>query len=245
MRNEVFCEPRGSERHARTASPSALEDMGPSSMRSMSCCRRGPLGELPALRAPEPFSPRTAHTVRVAWAAADIERAGHQWITSREMARAPSRWGAQVANERGGHSGRLPDLAFWPAGDDKLHVAVVVIQGQSNPRRERAALDGWHASISAGRYAQVRYLAGPAAASHLRRVATDIGLTAPQFIAGERVTADELPVLPSIIETVGEGVGGRRDGARGRSRSPATVTGTRCPTAFKLRGARTDARAGG
>ena len=47
------------------------------------------LGELPALRAPDPFSPRTAHTLRVAWAAADIERAGHQWIASREMALAP------------------------------------------------------------------------------------------------------------------------------------------------------------
>jgi hypothetical protein len=162
------------------------------------------LSELPAVRAPGAFSPQTQRSIRVAWAAADIERAGHQWIASREMALAPSPWGVQVANERGGHSRRLPDLAFWPSSDAGLQVAVVVAQGQSNPRRERAALEGWQASILAGRYAQVRYLAGPATASHLRRLATDIGLTAPQFIAAERVMADEPPILPSIIDHVDE-----------------------------------------
>ena len=111
---------------------------------------------------------------------------------------------AEVANERGGRSRRLPDLVFWPACDGRLQVAVVVVQGLFNPRRERAAFEGWQDSIVAGRYAQVRYLAGPAAASHLRRLATDIGLTAPQLIAGERVMADELPVLSSVIENVDE-----------------------------------------
>jgi hypothetical protein len=162
------------------------------------------LGELPALRAPDPFSPRTLRSIRVAWAAADVERAGHQWIASRELALAPGRWGAQVANERGGRSRRLPDLVFWPTSDGRLPVAVVVVQGQSNPRRERVALGGWQASIATGRYAQVRYLAGPAAASHLERLATEIGLTAPQFIAAERVVADGAPVLPSVIENVDE-----------------------------------------
>jgi hypothetical protein len=151
------------------------------------------LGELPAPRAPNPFSPQILQSTRVAWAAADIEYAGHQRIASRELALAPGGWGAEVVNERGGRSRRLPDLVFWPACDRRLHVAVVVVRGLSNPRRERAALEGWQDSIVAGRYAQVRYLAGPAAASHLRRVAMDIGLTAPQLIAGERVMADELP----------------------------------------------------
>jgi hypothetical protein len=137
------------------------------------------LGELPALRAPEPFSPQIQRSIRVACAAADVERAGHRWIASRQMALAPDRWGARVANERGGHSRRLPDLAFWPADDDALHVAVVLVQGQSNPRLERAALEGWQASTAAGQYVQVRYLAGPAAASHLRRLAAGIGLAAP------------------------------------------------------------------
>lgn len=77
---------------------------------------------------------------------------------------------------------------------------------------------------------QVRYLAGRASSSHLRRVAVDTGLTATQFSAGDRVMADEAPVLPAVIARRG-GVGGRRDGAGGRSRSPATVTGARCPTA--------------
>ena len=62
-------------------------------------------------------------------------------------------------------------------------VAVVVIHGQSKPRRERAALEGWRASIWTGRYAQVRYLAGPRLRRHLRHMATEIGLTALQFIA--------------------------------------------------------------
>ena len=162
------------------------------------------LSELPAVRAPSPFSLQTQRSIRVAWAAADIERAGHQWIASRELALAPSRWGAEVANERGGHSRRLPDLVFWPAWDRRLQVAVVVAQGLSNPRRERAALEGWQRSIVAGRYAQVCYVAGPAFVSHLRRLAEDIGLTAPQLIVGERVMADELPVVPSVIAYVDE-----------------------------------------
>lgn len=123
------------------------------------------------------------------------------------MALAPDRWGAQVANERGGHSRRLPDLAFRPASDDSLHVAVVAVQGPSNPRRERAALAGWQGSILAGQYAQVRYLAGDATARHLRGLATGLGLAAPQFIAGEHVMAEEPPVIPSIIDNLDEASG--------------------------------------
>jgi hypothetical protein len=123
-------------------------------------------------------------------------------------------------HERGGHSRRLPDLVSWAARDGKVLVAVVVVQGQSNPRRERAAIEGWRASIAAGRYAQVRYLAGPAAASLLRRVATEIGLTAPQFITGERVMADEPPVLPVVIEKVDEGSVTVETAPVARSRSP-------------------------
>jgi hypothetical protein len=81
---------------------------------------------------------------------------------------------------------------------------VVVVQGLSNPRRERAALEGWQRSIAAGRYAQVCYVAGPAFVSNLRHLAQDIGLTAPRLIGGERVMADELPVLSSVIENADE-----------------------------------------
>jgi hypothetical protein len=108
------------------------------------------LGELPALRAPEPFSP-------------------------------------------------LPDLVFWPSLDDRLPVAVLVAQELANSRRERAALQGWQASITAGRYAQVRYLAGPVVASRLRRLATDVGLMPAQFIVGERVVAGEPAALAEVI----------------------------------------------
>lgn len=100
------------------------------------------LGELPAPRAPNPFSPQTLHSSRVAWASADIEHAGHQWIAIREVALAPDGWSAEIANQRGGYSRRLPDLVFWPARDRRRQVAVVVVQGLPNPRRERAALQG-------------------------------------------------------------------------------------------------------
>lgn len=161
-------------------------------------------GELPAPRAPNPFSPQTLHSTRVAWAAADVEHAGHQWIASRELALAPGPWCAEIANERGGYSRRLPDLVFWPASDRRRQAAVVIAPGLTNPRRERAALEGWQRSIAAGQYAQVHYVAGGAFVSHLRRVAEDIGLTAPQLIIGERVIADELPVLASVIQNVDE-----------------------------------------
>jgi hypothetical protein len=49
---------------------------------------------------------------------------------------------------------------------------------------------------------QVRYLAGCASSAHLRRVAAGIGLTAPQFVAGEGVVADEPPALSSVVEKV-------------------------------------------
>ena len=120
------------------------------------------------------------------------------------MTLASERWAARVANERGGHSRQLPDLAYQPASNHSLHVAVIVIHGQSNPRRERAALAGWQAAILAGQYAQVRYLAGPATAQHLTRLATEIGLTAPQFTVGEHVITDEPPVPTSTIENPDE-----------------------------------------
>jgi hypothetical protein len=136
----------------------------------------------------------------VAWVAADIEHAGHLWHAGRELSLEPRRWATEVANERGGTSRRLPDLVFWPSLGDGLPVAVVVPPVLSNTRRERAALHGWQASVTSGRYAQVRYLAGPVVASHLRRLATDIGLTPAQFVVGERVIADEPAALREVIE---------------------------------------------
>jgi hypothetical protein len=158
------------------------------------------LGELPAVRAPGPFSPQTVRSIRVAWAAADTERAGHRWIASRERALAPGRWGAEVANERGGRSRRLPDLVFWPSAEGSGPVAVVLVAGGApNPRRQRAALEGWQAAIATGRYAQVQYLAGPAAGRSLECLAAQIGLTADQFIAVEHVETIEPPETVEVI----------------------------------------------
>jgi len=164
------------------------------------------LGELSAVRAPQPFSPQTTHSTRVAWAAAEIQRAGHEWMTRREMALAPHQWGIQVANERGRLSRRLPDLAHRPARAGTRPVAVVIHE-HTNPGRERAALAGWQQSILAGQYTHVRYVAGPAAATHLSRLAAQIGLTASQFTAGDHVTADETPAAPPIVENPVAGPG--------------------------------------
>jgi hypothetical protein len=131
-------------------------------------------------------------TVGVGWVAAAIEAAGHQWHAPRELALAPDRWGAQVKNERGGTSRRLPDLVFWPASDTGLPVAVVVEHGGApKPRRERAAMEGWQRSIAAGQYAQVRYVARRTAAGRVGRLATQLGLTETQFIVGDRLVTDE------------------------------------------------------
>jgi hypothetical protein len=159
------------------------------------------LGQLPAPRAPNPFSPQTLYSTRVAWTAADIEHAGHHWIAGRELALAPGEWGAEIANERGGYSRRLPDLVFWPPRDRTRQAAVVIAPGLTNPRRERAALKCWQRSILAGQYAQVHYVASPAFVSHLTGVAEAIG-AAPQLIISERAIADEHPVLASVIENV-------------------------------------------
>lgn len=161
------------------------------------------LAGLAAVRAPDPFSIPTMQTVRIAWVAADIEAAGYQWQAPRELALAPGRWGAQVNNERGGRSRRLPDLVFWPAPGG-LPVAVVVGHGLPKPRRERAALEGWQRSIAAGQYAQVRYVTDPSSARRLEDGAARVGLSAPQLIAVERVVTDEPSVPAMPIETVAE-----------------------------------------
>ena len=124
------------------------------------------LAGLPAVRAPDPFSIPTMRTVRIAWVAAEIQAAGHQWHAPRELALATGRWSVQVNTERGGKGRRLPDLVFWPTPSG-LPVAVVVEHGAPNPRREQAALEGWKASITAGQYAQVRYVTDPSSARRL------------------------------------------------------------------------------
>ena len=141
------------------------------------------------------------HSIRVAWAAADIEHAGHRWIAGRELALAPDGWGAEIANERGGYSRRLPDLVFWPARDPRRQAAVVIAPGLTNPRRQRAALEGWQRSILAGQYAQVHYLAGPAFVSHLRGVAEDIGLPPRSSSSANASSPTSFRCLP-VIESV-------------------------------------------
>jgi hypothetical protein len=134
---------------------------------------------------PRPFSVPTMQTFRVAWVAAEIEAAGHQWHAPRERALARDRWGVQVNNERGGQGRRLPDLMYWPV-PGVLPVAVVVEHGLPKPRRERAALEGWQGSIAAGQYAQVRYVTDPSSARRLEDGAARIGRNPRPWTPGGR-----------------------------------------------------------
>lgn len=84
------------------------------------------LVDLPALRAPDPFSIQTLHTVRIAWRP---RTSSERTIDGTRRASWPLHrigGGAEVANERGGRSRRLPDLVSWPALSD-TPVAVVVL----------------------------------------------------------------------------------------------------------------------
>lgn len=176
------------------------------------------LGELGPLRAPTAFSAQTLHRVRVAWVAAELERHGLEWLGACELALDRQRWAITVANERGGHSPRLPDLAAWPV-DDRLPVAVV-LEHHQNPRRQRAGLEGWQAAITAGQYTAVRYQTGPVTARQLQRVAAQIGLTAPTFLAAEQITATELVAHPAVENKPG-GVGDRAERPAAAIRAPA------------------------
>jgi hypothetical protein len=155
--------------------------------------------QLAAVRAPAVFSATTLHSVQIAWAAASLERQGLQWLSARELTVERERWQVAVANERGGHSPRLPDLVLWPA-DSPLPVAIVLEPRQRNPRRQRAALEGWQAAITAGRYGQVRYQTGPVIARDLRRLAAQIGLGAPAFVTGDDMTTYELNASTAAAE---------------------------------------------
>ena len=161
------------------------------------------LAGLPAVRAPDPFSIPTTQTVRIAWVAAEIEAAGYQWQAPRQLAVARVRWGVLVDSERGGKSRRLPDLVFWPAPGG-LPVAVVVEHGLANPRRERAALEGWKSAIAAGQYAQIRYVTDPSSARRLADGGARVGLTDTQLIVGERVVTDEPSVPATVVADLAE-----------------------------------------
>lgn len=155
------------------------------------------LGELRAVRAPDPFSAPTLHSVRVAWSAAGVERRGWRWLSARELALEPGRWAIVVANERGGDSRRLPDLVVWRP-DSPLPAAVVIERGIGREKRRRAVLAGWAAAIAAGRYARVRYECSDLVlARQLTRMAAEVGLTSPQFHAVEQTPPGQVTAIPA------------------------------------------------
>lgn len=155
------------------------------------------LGRLRALRAPDPFSPATDHSVEVGWSAARVHRRGYQWRSSRELAlEDPERWSIAVANERGGISQRLPDLAVW-APRSPLPAGLVIEHGVKREQRRRLVLEGWHAAITAGQYARVQYdCSSPVLVRQLTRIAGQIGLVSPQFRAVQQTPLTQIAQLP-------------------------------------------------
>ncbi|MEO8969072.1 MAG: hypothetical protein ABI427_16185 [Solirubrobacteraceae bacterium] len=147
--------------------------------------------ELAPVKAPAVFSATTLRSVEIAWAAANAERHGLRWLSARELTFRRETWQITVANERGGHTYQLPDLVLWPP-NSPLPVAIVLERHYQHPRRRRAALKGWQAAITAGRYAQIRYQTSPLLAYDLHRLAAQVGLDPPAFIVGENMTAPEL-----------------------------------------------------
>jgi hypothetical protein len=154
------------------------------------------LGELRALRAPDPFSAATRQSVRVGWSAARVQRRGYEWRSVRELALDPERWSIAVANERGGMSRRLPDLAVW-APESPLPAALVIEHGVKREQRLRMVLEGWQAAIRAGRYARVQYdCSSPVVARQLNQIAAQIGLPSSQFRAVEQIPLEQIAQLP-------------------------------------------------
>jgi len=155
------------------------------------------LGQLRALRAPDPFSAQTRHSVRVGCSAARVQRRGYEWRSARELALDPERWSIAVANERGGVSRRLPDLAVW-APESRLPAALVIEHGVKREQRRRLVLEGWQAAINAQQYARVQYdCSSPVLARQLAQIAAQIGLTRHQFQAVEQAPLQQITQLPA------------------------------------------------
>jgi hypothetical protein len=154
------------------------------------------LGGLPAVRAPDPFSMATNHSVQVGWSAARVQSRGYGWRSTRELALESERWAIPVRNERGGISRRLPDLAVWPP-QSSVPAGLVIEHGVKREQRRRLVLEGWQAAINAGRYARVQYdCSSPWVARELTRIAEQIGLGAPQFCAVQQTPPEQIAELP-------------------------------------------------
>ena len=137
------------------------------------------LARLTAVRAPDPFSSQTRHSIQVAWGAAAFERQRLRWQAVRELELDADRWAVPVANERGGHSPRLPDLVVWPATaadvGDGLPVAVIIDRGLLNRSRRRRLLDGFQTAVTAGQYRQVHHQPSGRAGTHqTQRLAAEL-----------------------------------------------------------------------
>lgn len=125
-----------------------------------------------------------------------------EWLAVRELATDRDRWEVEVANERGGHGRRLPDLVAWPSHSPAPVAIIIERPRPTNPKRQQAVLEGFKTAIAPDRYTQVRYQTHPVTARQLTRLAAQLGLHAPAFVAEQQITANTLTGPPPIVEPV-------------------------------------------
>jgi hypothetical protein len=128
------------------------------------------------------------------WSAARAERRGHRWQSARELVLHPDGWAVRMRDEHG-YRDQLPDLAVWRQGA-VLPVAVIVETGQRRTDRQRMILEGWRNAVWSGQYAGVRYdCASASVAQRITRLAEKVQLLAPQLVAVEQCTAEQIAAI--------------------------------------------------
>ena len=152
------------------------------------------LGGVRPVKAP-PGPTTIAHGVLVGWSAAQVERRGRTWRSSRELAVERERWAVRARCERG-YTELLPDLAVWlkPSGPP---VAVIAESGHRREDRQKMILEAWRDAVLSGRYGGVHYhCASASVAKWISRLAKKARLSGPAFAAAVQMSAAAIAALP-------------------------------------------------
>ena len=142
-----------------------------------------------------PPAPTTiAHGVLGGWSAARVERKGRTWKSARELAVERDRWGVTARCARG-RTQLLPDLAVW-LEPSEAPVAVIAESGGRREERQKMILEGWREAVLSGLYAGARYDCASESVAHwISRLATNIRLSGPTFLAAVQLGAEEIAAL--------------------------------------------------
>jgi hypothetical protein len=151
------------------------------------------LGGVRPVKSP-PGATTIVHGVLVGWSAARAERRGRVWKSARELAVERERWAVMARCERG-RTELLPDLAVWLKRSESP-VAVIAESGGRREDRKKMILEGWRDAILSGRYAGVRYDCASASVAHwISRLAKNVRLGGPSFLAAVQMRANEIAAL--------------------------------------------------